>query len=293
MRTTKVIPAAIESEIRTDLAIVQVIRLDWREDTALQIDPLEHFQIDLCLSARLQGMRVCYPEQWGPARFERVGELLLIPPGKPVVARCDFPQGTEHYTHSSTVIRLNPDLVYQWSEPGDWDDVRLEAGLDIDDPSIYSLMGRLTREAMAAPEASSPASSQRLIDLIAEQLGIEINRYFRGRQDLEFKGGLATWRLRRIDERTQQLGAPPSIAELAELCNISTRQLQRGFRVSRGSSIGRYVERCRIENAKRLLQQGTPIHRVAGILGYASHSSFTSAFRRATGTTPARFRQRV
>ncbi len=147
-------------------------------------------------------MRVCYPEQWGPARFERVGELLLIPPGKPVVARCDFPQGTEHYTHSSTVIRLNPDLVYQWSEPGDWDDVRLEAGLDIDDPSIYSLMGRLTREAMAAPEASSPASSQRLIDLIAEQLGIEINRYFRGRQDLEFKGGLATWRLRRIDERT-------------------------------------------------------------------------------------------
>ncbi|MAR91516.1 MAG: hypothetical protein CML06_11645 [Pseudomonadales bacterium] len=96
------------------------------------------------------------------------------------------------------------------------------------------------------------------------------------------------------DRRTHpQLGAPPSIAELAELCNISTRQLQRGFRVSRGSSIGRYVERCRIENAKRLLQQGTPIHRVAGILGYTSHSSFTSAFRRATGTTPARFRQRV
>lgn len=93
MRTTKVIPAAIESEIRTDLAIVQVIRLDWREDTALQIDPLEHFQIDLCLSARLQGMRVCYPEQWGPARFERVGELLLIPPANRWLPAVIFPKG--------------------------------------------------------------------------------------------------------------------------------------------------------------------------------------------------------
>jgi AraC family transcriptional regulator len=110
---------------------------------------------------------------------------------------------------------------------------------------------------------------------------------------MEFKGGLAGWRLRLIDERVQQIGRAPTIAELSELCKISPRQLQRGFRVSRGCSIGHHIEHCRIENAKRLLQRGEAIGNVATALGYASQSSFSFAFRRATGSTPLQFGQLV
>jgi len=296
---TKSIPAVIEAQVATDVATVQIIRLDWRENTELVIDPLDHFQIDLCLSARLQGMSVCYPQHWGALRFARVGELMLIPPGEKVIARCDFPggagaDGAGHYTHASTVIKLKPALVHEWSNTGTmWGPERLEAALDISDQSIYSLMSRVTREAMNAIQHRPTPASQKLVELIARQLGIEVGRYFESRNEFEFKGGLAAWRLRLIDERAQQIGKAPSIAELAALCKISSRQLQRGFRVSRGCSIGRHIEYSRIENAKRLLQQGEAIGSVAVALGYASQSSFSYAFRRATGGSPAQFCQLI
>lgn len=296
---TKSIPAVIEAQVSTEVATVQIIRLDWRENTELLIAPLDHFQIDLCLSARLQGMSVCYPERWGALRFGRVGELMLIPPGEKVIARCAFPggagpDGAGNYTHASTVIKLAPALVHEWSDTGTvWAAERLESALDISDQSIYSLMSRVTREAMSALHARPTPASQKLVELIARQLGIEVSRYFESRNDLEFKGGLAAWRLRLIDERAQQVGKAPGISELAVLCTISSRQLQRGFRVSRGCSIGRHIEYCRIENAKRLLQQGEAIGSVAVTLGYASQSSFSYAFRRATGGTPAQFCQLI
>lgn len=289
LQRTHAMPALIEAEVRTELASVQIVRLDWRRDTELVVEPLDHFQLDLCLSARLQGMRVCYADRWGRARFEPVGELMLIPPGERVLGRCDFPAGDTPYTHSSTVLRLAPELVFAWMDGDGWDPARLQAGLDIDDQSIYSLMGRATREALAAARSPADDASKRLLTLIAEQLGIEIGRYFVGRNAFQFKGGLAAWRLRLIDERAQQMSKSPTISELAALCNISTRQLQRGFRVSRGCSIGRYIEHCRMENAKRLLQRGTPVGEVAATLGYASASGFSQAFRRATGATPAQF----
>lgn len=284
---TRSIPAIIEAQVVTELATVQIVRLDWRENVELVIDPLDHFQIDLCLSARLQGMSVCYPNRWGSMRFGRVGELMLIPPGERVIARCDLPTNADH-THASTVFKLAPALVYEWLDSATgWAD-RLEPALDISDQSIYSLMSRAAREALNARQCQA-AASRKLVELIAGQLGIEIGRYFENRNALEFKGGLAAWRLRLIDERVQRVAAPASIAELAALCKISARQLQRGFRVSRGCSIGRHIEHCRIENAKRLLQRGEPIGAVAATLGYASASSFSYAFRRATGGSPAQF----
>lgn len=293
-RQTTSIPAEIEAQIRTDKALVQIIRLDWRDDAELLVEPLDHFQIDLCLSARLQGMRVCYPNHWGPMRFERVGELLMIPPGELVRARCDFPDGAGHSPHASTVVKFDPSLVYQWSE-----DARLQAPeqltamLDMDDQNIYSLMGRLSREAQAVMRNPPSRASLALVDLVVRQLGIEVGRYLAGQNTQEFRGGLAAWRLRLIDERVQQACRTPTIAELAQLCNISPRQLQRGFRVSRGCTLGRFIEQCRIANAKRLLQRGDSITHVAHTLGYASQSSFSQSFRRATGMTPASFCQRV
>jgi AraC family transcriptional regulator len=290
VRRKRPIGTTIEAQIVTDIALVQVIRLDWRDNAELIVDPLDHFQIDLCLSARLQGMSVCYPAHWGTRRFVRVGELLLIPPGEKVIARCDFPDVASGQTHASTVIKFDPALVYQWlNNSGRWKSEQLEAALDISDQSIYSLMGRLAREAFGAASGTATSASRTLVELIARQLGIEVGRYFENRTEPDFRGGLATWRLRLIDERTQQIGKPPSVIELAELCRISPRQLQRGFRLSRGCSIGRHIENCRMDSAKRLLQKGEAIGTVASQLGYASQSSFSYAFRRATGATPAQF----
>jgi AraC-like DNA-binding protein len=80
-------------------------------------------------------------------------------------------------------------------------------------------------------------------------------------------------------------------AQLAiELCKLSVRQLTRGFRVSRGCSIGDYVANNRIERAKRLLASAQSIKTIAYSLGFNSSSGFCFAFRRATGMTAGEFR---
>ena len=98
--------------------------------------------------------------------------------------------------------------------------------------------------------------------------------------------------MRLIDERLSDDPAAPSLSELAQHCNMSVRQLTRGFKVSRGCSIGDYVEQRRMERAKRLLVDGESVKTLAFAMGFSSPSSFTYAFRRAVGISPSQFRQR-
>lgn len=82
------------------------------------------------------------------------------------------------------------------------------------------------------------------------------------------------------------------LAELAKLVRLSPFHFARLFKQSFGEPPHRYVTRQRIERAKRMLAQGE--HSVAEIgfqVGFGESSSFTAAFRKMTGTTPARFRR--
>jgi AraC family transcriptional regulator len=132
-----------------------------------------------------------------------------------------------------------------------------------------------------------------LVELMAAQIAIELGRHWAALEEQPPSGGLASWRLRLIDERLQEVRAAPTLAELAELCHLSIRQLARGFRASRGYSIGDHVAQCRIEHAKRLLATDQSVKTIAYSLGFASPSSFSFAFRSATGQTPSEFRHGV
>jgi AraC family transcriptional regulator len=74
---------------------------------------------------------------------------------------------------------------------------------------------------------------------------------------------------------------------------MSVRQLTRGFRASRGCSIGDYINQSRIDTAKRLLGGEDSVKAIARAMGFASASSFSYAFRRGAGVTPRQFRTRV
>jgi AraC family transcriptional regulator len=96
--------------------------------------------------------------------------------------------------------------------------------------------------------------------------------------------------LRLIDERLADLRQVPTLSELAALCKLSVRQLTRGFRASRGLSIGDHVAAIRIERAKQLLVSDLNIKSIAHMSGFASPSAFCFAFRHASGMTPGEFR---
>ncbi|WP_205857505.1 AraC family transcriptional regulator, partial [Phytoactinopolyspora endophytica] len=84
---------------------------------------------------------------------------------------------------------------------------------------------------------------------------------------------------------------PLDLIRLAEIAGFSPRHWHRIFVSAFGESLPSLVKRVRIQRAMSQLVSGTmPVRRIAGECGYPDLSSFTRAFRAATGTTPARYR---
>jgi AraC family transcriptional regulator len=243
----------------------------------------EHFHIELCVVPRAPNARGCFPEAWEAHRFVPLGDIVFVPPGHALHVRAEGPAGG-----SAIICSLGGPYAERWLAGLDWTDQRLEAALDVASISIRRLMRSLAEEARAGREDSAA-----LMELLAGELAIELGRYFAAVEDLPLRGGLTPWRLRLIDERLKVEGRPPELAELAAMCGLSVRQLTRGYRTSRGCTIGDTIAHDRIETAKRMLRDDQSIKALARALGFATTSSFAAAFRRATALTPRQFRQRI
>lgn len=80
-----------------------------------------------------------------------------------------------------------------------------------------------------------------------------------------------------------------TLREWARQLGVSTRTVTRAFESETGLSFSRWITAARVQYAVTLLGGDKGIAEVARIVGYSSASSFTTAFRRVTGTTPGQF----
>ena len=88
-------------------------------------------------------------------------------------------------------------------------------------------------------------------------------------------------------------GSDLSVNALADQVGMAPRSFQRLFSREVGTSAGAYVERVRIEAARRLLERTDDgIARVARQCGYRTVETFHRSFRRLTGVTPGQYRER-
>lgn len=84
-----------------------------------------------------------------------------------------------------------------------------------------------------------------------------------------------------------------SVERLAERLSMSPRHLSRSFTRELGTTPARYVERVRVEAARRLLEQTTdPVEHVATRCGFGTPETLRRAFLRVLGTTPTGYRRR-
>jgi transcriptional regulator GlxA family with amidase domain len=91
---------------------------------------------------------------------------------------------------------------------------------------------------------------------------------------------------------SDHLDADLSLAALAARAGMSTRNFTRTFRRETGTTPAAYVERLRIETARRLLETtGLTVETVAKQVGLHRPETLYRAFRRRVGTTPDRYRQ--
>lgn len=272
----------VDAELRGDAAVAQLVRYDIRAPTASTLLDHGSYLINMCLTPRPLNARGCYRRHWGPHRFERLGDIFLVPPGEELFVKGDGGRQASllcHLDRAAITAVIGHDLV--------WTEQKLAATIDLTSARIRALLFRL------AEEVRHPGfAANRMLEFLTGELVVELGRFCREVDEQPAIGGLAGWRLRLIDQRIADDPVAPKLSDLAELCNVSVRQLTRGFKVSRGCSIGEYIESRRMESAKRLLVTGETVKTIAFTMGFSSPSSFTFAFRRAVGISPSQFRQR-
>ncbi|TXS19205.1 helix-turn-helix domain-containing protein [Streptomyces sp. adm13(2018)] len=84
-----------------------------------------------------------------------------------------------------------------------------------------------------------------------------------------------------------------SVEALAAIARLSPRHFARAFHAETGTTPGRYVDRVRLEHARRLLEETSRgVEEVARASGYGTPEAMRRAFTRSLGTAPADYRRR-
>jgi AraC-like DNA-binding protein len=90
----------------------------------------------------------------------------------------------------------------------------------------------------------------------------------------------------------ENLSSELRIRDLAEMSNLSVRQLERIFQTVFGMSPRKYITKLRIRVAVRLLlETNLPLDHIALETGFCDQSALTYYFRRELGVTPYKFRK--
>jgi transcriptional regulator GlxA family with amidase domain len=86
---------------------------------------------------------------------------------------------------------------------------------------------------------------------------------------------------------------PNPVAAMIERSQLADRTFKRRFRSATGYTPVDYVQTLRVEEAKQWLEaESLPTEEVGRLVGYEDPTFFRRLFKRRTGVTPARYRQR-
>jgi transcriptional regulator GlxA family with amidase domain len=92
---------------------------------------------------------------------------------------------------------------------------------------------------------------------------------------------------------TDNPAADLSVETLAGRASLSPRQFARAFAAEVGMPPGRYVDRVRLESARRRLEDSADgVEETARACGYGTSEAMRRAFIRALGASPAEYRRR-
>jgi len=137
---------------------------------------------------------------------------------------------------------------------------------------------------------SAGADNRLYLEALGVVLAHELARLDSGtpRVQAPIRGGLAAWQQRVVTTYIEEhLAEQISLATLAQLVRLSPYYFCRAFKQSFGIPPHRFHTSRRIEHAKALLAKPAPSVTDIGLtVGFSETSSFTAAFRKATGFTP-------
>ncbi len=84
-----------------------------------------------------------------------------------------------------------------------------------------------------------------------------------------------------------------SVEEIAEHLSLDRRYLSRIFKKKTGKTIQEYIVSVRINKAKQLLEDGHNISEAAMLCGYEDACNFSKMFKKQTGISPGKWKERA
>ncbi|MEU8734263.1 MULTISPECIES: GlxA family transcriptional regulator [Streptomyces] len=223
---------------------------------------------------------------WLSERGPGVRRLVSVCTGAILLARAGLLDGrrvTTHWAYSDRLARDHP-------------------AVDVDPDPIY------VRDGHVATSAGVTSGIDLALALVEEDLGrdvaLTVARHLvvflrRPGNQAQFSAQLAAQTARREPLRrlqhwiTEHPGADLSVESLAARASLSPRHFARAFQAETGTTPGRYVDRVRLEHARRLLEDtGDGVEEVSRASGYGTPEAMRRAFVKALGSSPAEYRRR-
>ncbi|MDG9715955.1 GlxA family transcriptional regulator [Streptomyces sp. DH24] len=223
---------------------------------------------------------------WLRERGPRATRLVSVCTGAILLARAGLLDGrraTTHWAYSGKLARDHP-------------------AIDVDPDPVY------VRDGSVSTSAGVTAGIDLALALVEEDLGREaaltIARHLvvflrRPGNQAQFSAQLAAQTAQREPLRevqqwiTEHPDADLSIDALAARARLSPRHFARAFQAETGMTPGRYVDRVRLEHARRLLEDTADgVEEISRAAGYGTPEAMRRAFVRTLGTAPAEYRRR-
>ncbi|MGW6795426.1 GlxA family transcriptional regulator [Streptomyces chartreusis] len=206
------------------------------------------------------------------------GAILLAAAGL-----LDGRRATTHWAYCDKLARDHPDV-------------------EVDPDPIY------VRDGHVATSAGVTSGIDLALALVEEDLGREvalgIARHLvvflrRPGNQAQFSAQLAAQTAQREPLRdvqrwiTEHPDADLTVESLATRASLSPRHFARAFQTETGMTPGRYVDRVRLEHARRLLEDTSDgIEEISRASGYGTPEAMRRAFVRSLGVAPAEYRRR-
>lgn len=224
--------------------------------------------------------------EWLRAHAPDAERVVSVCTGALLLARAGLLDGrraTTHWASCDLLARDHPEV-------------------DVDPDPIY------VRDGNVATSAGVTAGIDLALALVEEDHGrdaaLTVARHLvvflrRPGNQAQFSAQLAAQTARRDPLRevqrwiTEHPGADLSVESMAARARLSPRHFARAFRTETGLTPGRYVERVRVEHARRLLEDTSDgVEEVARASGYRTPEAMRRAFLKTLGTPPAEYRRR-
>ncbi|MEU2286620.1 GlxA family transcriptional regulator [Streptomyces sp. NPDC013178] len=223
---------------------------------------------------------------WLRANAARAERLVSVCTGAVLLAEAGLLDGrraTTHWAYCDQLARDHP-------------------AVEVDADPIY------VRDGHVSTSAGVTSGIDLALALVEEDLGREaaltIARHLvvflrRPGNQAQFSAQLAAQTAQRepLREVQQWITEHPAddltVESLAARARLSPRHFARAFRAETGTTPGRYVDRVRLEHARRLLEDtGDGVEEISRASGYGTPEAMRRAFVKALGAGPAEYRRR-